>query len=432
MNMDLNIDNYSINDLKTFFKLDDGFSHSSIEENEYEIREQLLNSGDIDKIFKRDLIFFLDEAKSRLIQTLPTTKPPTSIPKNAILDYKQVPISENPAPRQSNLIERPITNYLNMKQSSFYEGTINPLATRSIDKYITIDTRFRDRFYATMSSDFMINLPTRINKVVSMQLTSVEIPTDFYSISSLYGNNFLIMQVFQMINGIGYDTSRIIIVPDGNYTAQGLIDKINDILSPKLSNGMLQNVEDIFSYIHFSLSASHDGSGSNKVIIQPNPAYPKIIAEIEEIAINFGTDVKGDNDSRYLTTKLGWNLGFTNTLYSGCNSYIGEKPIEPNNIKYIYLAIDDYNKNVSDSFLTAFEKNGLKPNILARISMRGRGYENVIINRNYEIVTAPRNYFGPVDLQRFHVSLFDDHGNILNMNNSDFSFCLKITQLYDL
>ena len=127
-----------------------------------------------------------------------------------------------------------MTNYLNVQQSNFFEGVINPLATRTIDKFITVDTRFRDRFYATSSSDFMINLPTRINKVVSMQLTSVEIPTDFYSISALYGNNFLIMQVFQMIDGIGYDTSRIIVIPDGNYTAQGLIDKINSILSPNL------------------------------------------------------------------------------------------------------------------------------------------------------------------------------------------------------
>jgi hypothetical protein len=433
MDMDLNIDNYSINDLKNFFKLDNGFSHSTIEQKEYEIRTQLLQTGAIDQVFKRDLIFFLDEAKSRLIQTLTPQKPPTSIPKNAVLDTKQVPLSDSqPLSRQNNLIERPMTNYLNVQQSNLFEGVINPLATRTIDKFITVDTRFRDRFYATSSSDFMINLPTRINKVVSMQLTSVEIPTDFYSISALYGNNFLIMQVFQMIDGIGYDTSRIIVIPDGNYTAQGLIDQINQVLSPKFTNGMLKNVEDIFSYILFSLSASDDGSGSNKVVVQLNPAYPKIISEIEEIAINFGTDVNGENDSRYLTTKLGWNLGFTNTIYSGCKSYISEKPIEPNNIKYIYLAIDDFNKSVNESFMTAFEKNGLKPNILARISMRGRGYENVILNKDYEIITAPRTYFGPVDLQRFHISLFDDHGNTLNMNHSDYSFCIKLTLLYDL
>ncbi len=216
------------------------------------------------------------------------------------------------------------------------------------------------------------------------------------------------------------------------YTAKGLVDKINEILCPKLNGGFIKNVDDIFSYILFELITSADGSGSNKIIVKPNPAYPTLISQIEEIVLNFGTDVYGNNDSRYLTTKLGWNLGFTQTVYHGKIEYIGEKPIEPNAIKYIYLAVDDFNKSVNTTFMTAFEKNGLKPNILARISRTGKGYENVIINKEYEIISEPRIYFGPIDIQRLHISLFDDHGRILHMNESDYSFCLKLIILYDL
>jgi hypothetical protein len=431
--MDLNIDNYSINDLKKFFNLEKHFSQSDIEFREYEVREQLLSSGHINKRFKRELISFLSKATQRLVQTLPTDLPPTSIPKNAILDTLQTPLSAELATSRTPLIiERPPTNYLNVNMSEFYQGVINPLNKRSLDKYITVDTRFRDRFYETSSSDFMINLPTRINKVVSMQLTSLELPTDFYGISAFYGNSFFFLLFFQMINNIGYESDRIIVIPDGNYTALGLVNKINSILSPKYSNGILKNVDDIFSYIQFSLITSDDGSGSNKVVVKLNTAYPKIIEQIEEIVLNFGTDIKGNNDTKYITTKLGWNLGFTNPIYHGCIEYIGEKPIEPNAIKYIYLAVDDYNKSVNQSFMTAFEKNGLKPNILARISMRGKGYENVILNKDFEIITAPRTYFGPIDIQRLHISIFDDHGRILHMNHSDFSFCLKLVILYDL
>ena len=94
--------------------------------------------------------------------------------------------------------------------------------------------------------------------------------------------------------------------------------------------------------------------------------------------------------------------------------------------------MDDFNKSVNTTFMTAFEKNGLKPNILARISRTGKGYENVIINKEYEIISEPRIYFGPIDIQRLHISLFDDHGRILHMNESDYSFCLKLIILYDL
>jgi hypothetical protein len=431
--MDLNIDNYSITDLKNFFKLKINFSDADIEEREYLVREQLLSSGHINKVFKRDLIIFLKSAKNRLIQSLPQDKPPTTFNKNAILDNFQTPKSEELATSRTPLIiERPPTNYLHVKQSDYFQGVMNPLTIRNVNKFITIDTRFRDRYYETLSSDFMINLPTRINKVVSMQLTSVEIPTNFYSISGLYGNNYFVMQVFQLINEVGYESSRIIVVPDGNYTANGLIDKINSILSPRLSNGMLVNVDDIYSYIQFLLSTTDDGSGSNKVTVKLNPAYPSIISKVEEIVLNFGTDIKGENDTKYITTKIGWNLGFINSIYKGYINYTSEKPIEPNSIKYIYLAVDDFNKSVNNSFITAFEKNGLKPNILARISMYGKGYDNLITNKKYEIITEPRTYFGPVDIHKLHVSIFDDHGRILNMNNSDLSFCLKMTILYDL
>ena len=430
--MDLNIDNYSITDLENFFKFQPKkYSLDEIEHREYEIREQLLSSGHINKKFKRDLITFLKEAKDRLIQKIPQPPPPTTI-YNPLLDKDQVPKSADlPTSREPFVQDRPLTNYINVQTSEFYQGVINPLNKRTIPKYITVDTRFRDRFYQSSSSDFMINLPTRINKVVSMQLTSLELPTDFYSISCNYGNNYFVIQVFQLISDIGYESIRIVVLPDGNYTAKGLVDKINEILCP-MSNGLFQNVDDIFSYIQFQLITSADGSGSNKIVVKPNPVYPKIISQIEEIVLNFGTDIYGNNDTKYLTTKLGWNLGFTQTIYHGKMEYIGEKAIEPNDIKYIYLAVDDFNKSVNTTFMTAFEKNGLKPNILARISRTGKGYENVIINKEYEIISEPRIYFGPIDIQRLHISLFDDHGRILHMNESDYSFCLKLILLYDL
>jgi hypothetical protein len=432
--MDLNIDNYSVTDLENFFKLKSKtYQAADVEKREYEIREQLLSSGHVNKVFKRDLIIFLKEAKNRMLQTLPQIAPPTTIQKNAVLDKVQVPQSaELPTSRTPYIIERPPTQYVNVQSSEFYQGIINPLSTRTLTKYITVDTRFRDRFYETMSSDFMINLPTRINKVVSMQLTSLELPKDFYSISCKYGNNYFVMQVFQMVDGIGYESDRIVVIPDGNYTAQGLVKQINDILCPTFPNGLLKNVDDIFSYIQFILLTSDDGSGSNKIYVKLNPDYPTIIAQIEEVVLNFGTDIEGNNDSKYITTKLGWNLGFTNTIYHGKTQYVGEKPIEPNAIKYIYLAVDDFNKSVNNSFMTAFEKNGLKPNILARISMSGKGYDNVILNKPYKIITEPRAYFGPVDIQRLQIRLFDDHGRILHMNHSDYAFCLKIVVMYDL
>lgn len=83
----------------------------------------------------------------------------------------------------------------------------------------------------------------------------------------------------------------------------------------------------------FELNADASGSGNNRVIVKPNPLYPSISGNIEEIVLNFNTDIAGNNDTVYLTNKIGWNLGFINPLYKGTTTYVSEKAIEPNAIK---------------------------------------------------------------------------------------------------
>ena len=73
----------------------------------------------------------------------------------------------------------------------------------------------------------------------------------------------------------------------------------------------------------------------------------------------------------------------------------------------------------------------MNPNILARITIKG-SYFSLIMENDYNIVTEPRTYFGPVDIQRLRVRLFDDRGRLLNMNNMNYSFCLNLKMLYDL
>ena len=42
-----------------------------------------------------------------------------------------------------------------------------------------------------------------------------------------------------------------------------------------------------------------------------------------------------------------------------------------------------------------------------------------------------REYFGPVDIQRLHIALYDEYGRIIDLNNMDWSFTLAFEQLYN-
>ena len=44
--------------------------------------------------------------------------------------------------------------------------------------------------------------------------------------------------------------------------------------------------------------------------------------------------------------------------------------------------------------------------------------------------TNKREYFGPVNIERLRVRLLDDKGNIVDLNDNDWSFTMVIEQLY--
>lgn len=435
--LDLDITNYSIKDLEAFFKLNkkNKYSEADIELREYEIREQLLKSGHINKRFKSDLIEFLKRAKNMLIQVKCdlSSKNPTSIPKNYQLDPLDTPLLNQLPPRTDELIIKPETQYINVLSEEFYPGNMNPLKTRIITKCLNIDTRFRDEFYKTKSSDFTFNLPMRFNKVVSMQLSSLELPVTFYGISSSLGNNFLYLQVnynyLDPNNDSPLDDSIVLYVPNGNYNTNDLISTINTQLSPTNTDNTLQNPNSVFSYIQLYMDLTINGSGSGRISFQTTT---NTVLNINNIILDFTKNENGEPDNLPLNTKIGWNLGFQKPVYSGSIMYTGETVIEPSLTRYLYLVVDDFvNTSVNNHFISVFSKSILSPNILARIAIQG-SYFSIIMQNDFKVISEPRKYFGPVDIQKLRIQLVDEYGRILDMNNSDFSFCITLKMLYDL
>lgn len=466
--LDLDIKNYSINDIENFFGLDTNskYSANDIEHREYEIRTKLLNGGDCNVKFKRTFVEFISTAKQRLInhRIIPNmVQQPITIPINAYqLDAPQfspkfsikvdnqylsrepevvahqmiidnqylsrepevvahpIKVDNQTVSRDPELLTHPETPYIYSNPSEFFQGELNPLNTRVLNKSLTIDTKFRENIDMSTSSDFIVQLPTKLLRVVSLQLTSIEFPVCFYGISSSYGNNFLNLTVeYYSSGGDSMFTNYVFIIPDGNYTSQGLIAKINELISSNVSGEA-----SIFSQVVFSLS-DIDGHVTVK---SSSDGSPRVIS----FQLDFSRNIQGELDKSYpLTARLGWNLGFIKELYTGAELYVSEALIDPSSIRYVFLSVEDYNNNVNNSFVTAFSKSIFDSNILARITIN-KEYFKVITNTESNLVTEPRQYFGPVDITRLHIRLYDDHGRILNMNNMNYSFGLTFKQIYNL
>ena len=294
-----------------------------------------------------------------------------------------------------------------------------------------------------MSTDFLLDLPIKLTKVVSLQLSAIELTNSFYVVSNALKNNF-----FQIILQNTKDT-LFISVPDGNYDNETLPTYINNILLDP-SNSM-------FNDIQMYVDVTYSGKTFFYTTDTENP-----------FSLNFFVDEYGNEDKiTPLPLKMGWLLGFRQGYYenysiskqyafcSPLNNYINKNCQQTNqntgeettismengyysegifNLSgpnYIYMVIDDFNNSVNDGFISAFSSSIMNKNVMARISNSQPTF-NVNSQNNLKLITSTREYFGPVDIQKIHIQLLDEYGRILNLNNMDYSFCLSFQVIYDL
>jgi hypothetical protein len=416
-NVDFNIQNYSIDDLEYFFRLDEvpNYDKQTIEKHANEVQSQLLNGGTFDPSLKKGFQHFIQQAKEKLLNS----QRPLDI-------YEETPLSRTAlVPDKQHAIESPPqTSYIYADPSAFYQGKMNPLNTRVLTRILNIDTRFRTNLEEN-SANFLINLPIKFYKVVSMKVSAFELPIGFYGISKSFGNNFFTIGVETYVDPSTTETSETVFtIADGNYEDAELITALNDAVgsnNPQYANP--------YSAITFSLDPI-----SNKVTALANPLMQGGIPNLSGFSLYFNKTNTGDPDNTQLSSKLGYNIGFTKGSYEGETEYLSESLIDPRSIKYLFLVVDDFQNNVSNnSFVSAFENSFLDNNILARVSLKVKDSDNALkVIRNDELLSEPRQYFGPVDLQKIQVRLQDEYGRVVNMNNTNFSFCITLEQLYKL
>ena len=419
MSFDLNIDNYTRDELIQMFELPPNFDRNILEIKESKLRDSISNNNEINKDTKLQTMNFLTKAKNIILNNiknkLQDLNDIVSNSYNSTFDLKSTAI-ENPAEHMVQIRnEKP---YLHSYPSDFFPGVINPIRKRTIKKNLNIDTRFRDNYYTSSSTNFNINLPIQFNDVLQIQLSAIELPTTYYVISKQYGNNFFNLTVTTSVT-----TSTIIKIPDGNYDQNSIMYAINNQLA--LAGAP-------YSHISFAVNLTTATTGSAQTIVGLVPVVPPSTETVTAFELNFQANNYGNPDqSTPLPLKFGWLLGFRNGIYVNNLNYVSESVVDITGPRYFFLVFDDYNNSVNNGFYAAFNSSMLNKNILARISLQVNTY-NVLEQNSLNLITTPREYFGPVNLQTLNIQLLDEYGRIVDLNNMDFSFCVTLTTTYDI
>lgn len=423
MNFDLNIGNYKKQELEDIFQLPKNYDSNVVEMQESKLRENIAKNASIDKDVKEKTMKFLSEAKKIIINTLfsGASNLSSTIDEfyNSSYDLKEVPLDGESGTHYVE--QRKKKPYLSSYPSEFFPGVINPIKKKDNLLNLNIDTRFRENYYTSQSTNFHLDLPIKLNSVLTMRVSSFEALNCFYCISKQLGNNFFTIRDTSVTPNV----SVVLTVPDGNYNYSDLLNLLNNFLF-QLTEPQYANIKKLI----FTVNTTSGNSGTRQMIIAIQLETP--VSPVFSYEIDFQADSMGNYDtSTPLPLKFGWICGFRNGIYTNNTSYVSEGIMDLAGPRYIYLVIDDYNNNVNNGFYSSFTSSILNKNILARISVNAAPF-TVIHPNVIELLNYPRKYYGPVDIQKMTVQLLDEYGRILDMNNMDYSFCLTFQTVYDI
>lgn len=443
---DLDVKNYSIDELINMFSLDKPYGLEDVTNHKMKLKDKINGQTDLTINKKNDMSSFIDRASDKIVEAI-QKGPIVNSPQN-FMDLKN---NLYPSAGSTFLIKSSFdTAGLNAKawegklidSPNHPPGYINPINISTIKRSINIDTRFRSNYYTTSATNFSLVLPTKVTKVLSVRLASLEIPITYYVISQYQGNSFFKIE-WDFCGNKLYESDRylcsgVVKLPDGNYEpfwedatlATDLATTVNSfmhslsvtgtLLDP---GGNLNKIKDL--YYNVDRTSGRSGfawDASASVVSEP-------------FRVTFGVNEEGIQDiGTNLQLRLGWFLGFRVSVYEG-NSIVSEGITYMKGPRYAFLCINDYNNSVSDYFISAFSSSVLQKDIIARINLTSIQQTNGVYQSGQDDgsstqVNRQRNYFGPVDIERLDIKLIDEYGRIVDLNNMDWSMALTMECYY--
>jgi hypothetical protein len=344
------------------------------------------------------------------------------------------------------------------------QGQLNP-TLRNINKSIvSLDSQMRQNLFQD-TNNIIYDLNEPLINVMAIRVLSVEIKHSWYTFDENYGTTDFLVD------------SSYIQIPNGNYSNNDLINVINNDLS---NNNM--------NYIVFSYD-----NNSGKITITNNDITPHTITfydnenpgikkknsnfgwllgfKILDSSFNIVTTIEPSSSitssglldvygPRYILLEID---DFNNNHYN--KNYISvddthnnlkfpdyyTPDISLNNPKkrltkdingntvwidsglkqsqvYTILQVNNARQNKGENFnkITSIRKN----DIIAKLPVQyTSNFGTLVIGYNF-INKNERLYYGPVSIKRMKVALYNDAGQLLNLNRQDFSITLQTDELY--
>lgn len=440
--INLNSESYSESEIENLLHLRQPYDMNDINKAKQQIFNLLNSASNLGSEKQREILNFINI----IAQRLQNSNNNQSILNTQYADIHRVIqqgsnfIIENP--NQIIGLSAKIENgRMGLETKSAPPGYINPINVRTITQAISLDSRFRPNYYASKSTNYHIALPSIQKNVISMRVTSIEIPITYYAVSRYNGNSsFLIMDLSNNSNG------WLLTLPDGNYeqiwAKNSNAANIEDCMNNAILNAVPVKINDKgFSTV--------DPSGTSLTINDLTFKLDQISGKsiitaktggvliTKGFKLRFNVDNYGNLDlNANIQMRLGWQLGFRAAEYIATPNCVSEGICLISGPRYAFIAINDYQKNTGPTHMVTYANSIMQDNIITRINLAELQADFGVYQTSSDPglstqLNRTREYFGPVDIQRLHISIYDEFGRIIDLNNMDWSITLAFELMYN-
>ena len=424
MDLDLNIDNYRIPEIEDFFHLESPYSLKDVLKNETQIMNVIINDHKFNVERKTEFIEFMKKAKQRLIAKLRKQLEKEIQNENELEEESLlIPADIGKVVNQTTAVQMGGNSFVQQQETTTFNEMANPnkylnpletfntniarshlnnLKRKTIVQTVILNSLFREDYKNTSSTDFSLVLPYQFKNVMSLRLSSIQLPNVLYCFSSAKMNNLMYIQELPIDGTEG--AGGTISLPDGNYDLFQVTKMLEDTINAQL------------------------GIDPPRFEVIPHESTQKItISNNRHIfSMNFLKDV----ESIDFNSTLGWIMGFREIEYTCSARYDCESVYNSVASDYIFFVLNDFNHSQSQNILAMYSKSYIGNNILAMIPLTSRSF-HICFDNGTDFIEKKRDYFGPVNLQRLKIELRNQYGELLDLNGMDFSFSLEVELGYD-
>jgi len=366
--MDLNINNYSIEELISILEIEDLTIENVISKIQYYIEKFHTNNNmkDFFMNIKEKIIDFLQlnnkenyenmEEQSQEFNDSPAEQQKKWFDREYLLQDN--PIQDDRITQREQQIDvfnnsrfpmnRKQLGVSNNYQVPYAQDTLNPTLENTISRLVNLDSHYRQSSagYNSISTDYTLDLSEPLRNVLNMGLYSFSIPYTWYTIDIQYNNYY-----FNIINN---NISFRIEIETGNYTPETFCIELNSKLLKK-GFTVPPNNPNIVMYLapkgklFFQFQDVIDPSSNTMNTLTVGNIFNKEINAYFEFYVSKSNNIEDCDSSEttiYIDNTLGWLMGFRMPVVPILKE--GNIPISVVDLfgpKYFLIVIDDFNSN---------------------------------------------------------------------------------------